>query len=152
LKPKESYIKELESEIESQKAILNNFYENSKKILENIYNYLNKYILIEKTFLNRYKSNIHNFQLLQNIRNRSIFFDNAIFQELKNFKDVQKDENKLNNLIKILENMKNIYKIKEKQTQAQENKNSTNQLKIIYKIEAPNLLNREVKIFDSVFV
>ena len=28
LKPKESYIKELESEIESQKAILNNFYEN----------------------------------------------------------------------------------------------------------------------------
>ena len=152
LKPKESYIEEIKNEIESQKTILNNFYENSKKILENIYNYLNKYILIEKTFLNRYKSNIHNFQLLQNIRNRSIFFDNDIFQDLKRFKDDQKDENKLGNLMKILEKMEKVYINKKNKTQVQENKNSTNQLRIEYKIKDPNLLNREVKIFDSVFV
>ena len=152
LNPKESYIKEIENEIESQKTILNNFYENSKKILENVYNYLNKYILIERTFLNRYRSNVRNFQLLQNIRNRSIFFDNAIFQDLKRFKDHQKDEDKLNDLIKILENMKKVYINKEEKTQPQQNNNSTNQLTIKYKIENPNNLNRNVKIFDPVFV
>ena len=132
--------------------ILNNFYENSKKILENIYNYLNKYILIEKTFLNRYRSNAYNFQLLQNIRNRSIFYDNDIFQDLKRIKDAQKDENKLVNLINILESMKKMYINKEKQTKAQKNDKSTNKLTIKYKIEKPNPLNRDVKIFDSVFV
>jgi len=152
LKPKDSYIEEIKAEIESQKTILDNFYENTKKILENAYNYLNKYILIEKTFLNRYINNIINFQLLQNIRNRSIFFDNSIFQDLEQFIDEQKEENKLDSLKYIIDKMRKIYKKEEKPTIVQQNSHSTNQLIIKYKIIEPNSINKNVKIFDSVFV
>ena len=153
LKPKESYIKELENEIENQKVILKNFYENSKKILDEICNYLNKYIFIEQTFLNRYKSNTHNYQLLLNIKNKSFFYDNIIFRDLKEFNDDKKEnQNKLNSLIKILDNMKNCIKKEEKPITIQQNNNSTNQLTIKYKIKEPNHINGEVKIFDSAFV
>ena len=152
LNPKEDYIKKIEDEIKLQKENLNDFYENSKKILENIYNYLNKYILIEKTFLKRYRSNVRNFQLLQNIRNRSIFYDNDIFHDIKQFKDEKKDEKKLKDLIEILKKVQTIYINKEVKIQPQQNINSTNQLTIHYKIEEPNPINRNVKIFDSVFV
>ena len=153
LKPKDNYIEEIKAEIDSQKAILDNFYENSKKILENVYKYLNKYIIIEKTFLNRYKKNEINFQLLQNIRNRSIFFDNTIFQDLNKFNDEQKEDKKLNSLKMILEKMKNVYKKEEeKPISNQKNNGSTNQLTIKYKINNPDAINRNIKIFDPIFV
>jgi len=153
IKPKESYIQEIENEIENQKVILNNFYEISKKILENIYNYFKKYIIIEQTFCNRYKSNALNFQLLQNIRNRSFFCDNFISQDLKEFNDDKKDlEIKLDSLIKIFEKMNKVYKKEEKPKIIQQNNNSINQLTIKYKIKEPNFINRSIKIFDSVFV
>ena len=153
LKPTECYIKEIENEIENQKINLNNFYENSKKILDQIYNYLNKYIIIEKTFLNRYRSNVYNYQILLNIKNESLFYDNIIFQDLKEFNDDKKGlENKLNILIKIIENMKRINKKEEKPIIFQQNSNSTNQLTIKYKIKERNPINRDVKIFDSAFV
>ena len=153
LKPKGEYIKEIENEIESQKIILKNFYDNSKKILDDIHNYLNKYILIEKTFLNRYKSNILNFQLLQNIRNRSLFYDNIIFQDLKDISNDKKDlKIKLDSLIKVFGKMKNIYIKEEKETPIQQNNENKNKLTIEYQIKDPNIINRKVKIFDSVFV
>ena len=153
LKPKGEYIKEIENEIESQKIILKNFYDNSKKILDDIHNYLNKYILIEKTFLNRYKSNIFNFQLLQNIRNRSLFYDNIIFQDLKDISNDKKDlKIKLDSLIKVFGKMKNIYIKEEKETPIQQNNENKNKLTIEYQIKDPNIINRKVKIFDSVFV
>jgi len=153
LKPKGEYIKEIENEIESQKTILKNFYDNSKKILDDIHNYLNKYILIEKTFLNRYKSNILNFQLLQNIRNRSLFYDNIIFQDLKDISNDKKDlKIKLDSLIKVFGKMKNIYVKEEKETPIQQNNENKNKLTIQYQIKDPNIVNRKVKIFDSVFV
>ena len=153
LKPQQSYIKEIENEIERQKSILDSFYENSKKILENIYKYLNKYLLIEKCIYNRYKNGVYNFQILQNIRNRSIFFDNSIFQYIKQFEDNKENiEKQFDNLKEILLKMKEIYKKEDKRTPIQQNNNSTNQLEIKYKIQDPNLLNRQVKIFDSVFV
>ena len=125
--------------------------------MENIYNYLNKYIIIEKTFLNRYKSNGHNYQLIKNITNKSLFYDNIIFQDLKEFNDDKKDlENKSNNLIKIIEKMKRINKKEEKPIIFQQNNNSINklinQLTINYKIKEHNSINKEIKIFDSVFV
>ena len=155
LKPKEEYIKELEKEIVKQQKILNNFYESSKKILDDIHNYLNKYIIIEKTFLNRYRSNVYNFQLLQNIRNRSLFYDNIIFQELKEFGDDKKDLDlkiKLDSLINVFGKMKNIYAKEKKETPIQKNNENKNQLIIKYQIKDPNNINRKVKIFDSVFV
>ena len=121
--------------------------------MENIYNYLNKYIIIEKTFLNRYRSNVYNYQILLNIKNESLFYDNIIFQDLKEFKDDKKDlENKLNNLIKIIEKMKRINKKEEKPIIFQQKSNSSNQLTIKYKIKERNPINRDVKIFDSAFV
>ena len=153
LKPKEEYIKDIEKEINKQKTILKNFYDNSKKILDDIHNYLNKYILIEKTFLNRYRSNVLNFQLLQNIRNRSLFHDNIIFQDLEVISDDKKDlKIKLDSLKKVFDKMKNIYVKEEKETPIQQNNENKNQLTIKYQIKDPNIINRKVKIFDSVFV
>ena len=151
LKPKNSYIEEITKEVEKQTNILSQFVESSEKILIDVINsikdYINKYIKIENTLLNRYKNNFINFQLLQNLRNKKLFYDNDIFNKLSYFNNSAN----INNLIKIyklINDAKNVEQPKEAQPK---DINIKNQMNIKYKIPQKNI-NRKVKIFDSIFV
>ena len=160
LKPKDNkYIKNIIKEVEEQKKILNLFVENSKKLFDNILDeiekYINKYIIIEKTLLNRYKKNTINFQLLQNIRNKKLFYENPIFNILQGFnnfddindKDISKKLDLLNNLYKKINSIKK----DKKSTQDIPKINSKNEMTIKYKIIEKGI-NKSVKLFDSIFV
>ena len=151
LKPRNIYIEEITNEVEKQKNILSKFVENSEKILIDVINsikdYINKYIKIENTLLNRYKNNFINFQLLQNIRNKKLFYDNDIFKKLSIFND----NTNINNLTKIYEIIRKAKNVEQPKEAQPKDINIKNQMNIKYKIPQKNI-NRKVKIFDPVFV
>ena len=157
LKPKEKYIKDITEEVENQKKIVNNFIEKSLKIFNNILKsikkYINKYISIENTLLNRYNNESLNFQLLQNIRNRNIFYDNIF---LKTLKSINNNDEKLNNidyLKKVLQiyNYINSANNPEKINEDLPRIFSRNEMTMKYIVKEKGI-NKKVKLFDSVFV
>ena len=154
LRPKNDYIKSIKNEIEKQKETLSKFIEKSKKILKDILeetnNYISKYIRIENTFLNRYnnKDKAYNFQLLQNLRNRKIFFENILFQELEKFNNESENLEYLKRIFNLIRNAKREVKPKEDQPKDSKIKNI---LEIKYNI-GQKKINRDVRIFDSIFV
>ena len=157
LTPKNDYIEKITKEVENQKKILSSFIEKTRKLLTDIIDefeeYYNNYILIENTLLNRYKNNFVNFQLLQNLRNQKLF-------EISIFKDLQEKTNSINKS-NALNTLYNLYKVvfevkkdKPKEEQPKPNNNINIKLKINYKVpqKPTKPINRNVKIFDSVFV
>ena len=162
LTPKADYIEKIKQEVENQKKNLSTFVEYSKQLLNDAINeiekYINSYILVENTLLNRYQNNFRNFQLLQNLRNRSIFYENNIFKYLENYNNPKDLKDSLNVSHFRLISLTNLYKsitTAKKVEQPKEDKpampNLKNSASIIYKIPE-KAINRNVKLFDSIFV
>ena len=155
LKTKEEYIDKISKEIEIQKEALNKFIEFSKKVLDEIIkeinSYINNYILIEKTLLRRYKNKSWNFQLLQNIRNNKLFYNNSIFNDLK-VTDVEKKNNE-DALEKISQIFMKINNVKKSALKRKSNPtiNTKNEMTIYYEIKEKGE-DKRVKLFDSIFV
>ena len=156
LKPKEDYIRNLNQEVEKQKKVLDEFIKNLEKLFDDIKNeiktYVNDYILIEKTLLNRYNKNSVNFQIIQNIRNKKIFYENTIFKSLNDFNGIDKSN--------MLDSLKNIYSIyykiditkkEQKIIEDLPKAKSQNEMTIKYKFNKDRI-NKNVKLFDSIFV
>ena len=162
LTPKADYIEKIKQEVENQKKILSSFVENSKQLLNDAINeiekYINSYILVENTLLNRYQNNFRNFQLLQNLRNRKIFYENNVFPILANYNNPKDIKTSLNITHFRLTNLANLYRsicTAKKEEQPKEDKptmpNLNNSVTITYKIPGKEI-NRNVKLFDSIFV
>ena len=153
LTPKNDYIEKITKEVENQKKNLSSFIAKTKKLLTDILNeieeYYNNYILIENTLLNRYKNNFVNFQLLQNLRNIKLF-ENPNFNKFTKNDSIKKDG--------ILSEIHTIYnsikKVKaENKPKEDEPKSIFKNNKIIIKYKIPKkAINRNVKLFDSMFV
>ena len=160
LNPKDDYIKNIQKEVDEQKKNLTKFINNSKKALDDIIreieNYLNNYILIEKTLLKRFNDKSINFQLLQNLRNKSLFYDNKILNTIKEYNDKDKDKDEINN-IETLKRMYDLYtninkaKNESKVVESKEESNKMNEMIINYSIKE-NGVNKRIKMFDSIFV
>ena len=160
LRPKDNYIEKITKEVEEHKKSLNNFIDNSKKLFDNIMieveDYINKYIILEKTLLNRFKNNSINFQLLQNLRNKKLFYENNIFKYLQTFNKFNNENNNdnINNLNYFISNVYRPIINAKKDVKPQEEApkvNSKNEMTITYKVKEKGI-NKFVKLFDSVFV
>ena len=159
LRPKDDYIKEISIEVEKQKKNLTKFINNSKKAFEDIIKevetYFNDYILIEKTLLKRYKEQSLNFQLLQNLRNKSLFYDNSIFKQLKEFngqdRDVPNDFETLKRISNIYEKITRAKISNDKKEKNRKPPNQIGEMIINYSIKEKGI-NKIVKLFDSIFV
>ena len=162
LKPKEEYVDKISKEIERQKEALNKFLDFSRKVVDEVINevnnYINNYILIEKSLIRRYKNNSRNFQLLQNLRNNKLFYNNTFFNDL-----IVTDMEKLNKL-DALEKISHLYSkinnakrdgmksdLKSNINIPKNEKDNKNEMTITYQIKEIGL-DKKVKLFDSVFV
>ena len=158
LNPKDDYINNIKKEVEEQKKNLTNFIKNAKKALDDIIKevetYLNNYILIEKTFLKRFAEKTVNFQLLQNLRNKSLFYDNTILNRIKEFNNIDKDTpNNIETLKRLSAFYNNIIKAKNSDNIIENAivTNKKNEMTIKYSIKEKGI-NKKIKLFDSLFV
>ena len=121
------------------------------KIIED---YANNYIKIENTLIKRFESYFWNYQLLRNLKNKSLF-KNEIVNVLKNkmnsnFKNKVDTINDICSKIQDSQNIKN-YKKVSSHNYAQANQGKQNSMDITYKIDN-NPIDRKVRLFDEVFV
>ena len=113
---------------------------------------LNSYILIEKTLIKRYDDGFKNFQLLRNLTNENIF-TNSIFEKLEKHSvpdeqvEISKKLDFLNKMyVKIIGLKKG-----EVNMSTEIKSDGKHSIKIEYQIPA-NPINRNVKLFDKVFI
>ena len=157
LKPKLEDIKQFKENIESQKNILKNFLDAYRKLFDDMINtvesYLNSYILIEETLLSRYKNGFMNFQLLRNLRNKKIFnfsLFKKIEEKLNKAKDTWFKINIINDIYttikynEIEENFKAKQKVLENP--------GYNKIELKYRIDEIKRINKNIKLFDPIFV
>ena len=155
IKVQKSEVEKLSSKIEEQKKNLQNFLKKAREELEDrlkiIEDYANNYIKIENTLIKRYESYFWNYQLLRNLKNKSLFQNEVtnklkeLLNSYKNFDDIFPKINKICSVIK----------------DAQKKKNSSEHLidksikytaKIKYKIYEEKPIDRRVRLFDEIFV
>ena len=154
LKPRTEDIKDFWEKIEKQKTNLKKFMDYYKKLFEDmitkVESYLSSYVLIEELLIKRYKENLLNFQLLRNLNNQKIFNISLYDKILKRQDKLKNEDEKFSHLYKIystiIKNTKN------------ENKNKTlknpekNKIILNYKINETNSINKNIKLFDPIFV
>ena len=157
LKPKDKeYISDIKKEIQRQINVVNNFIDTSRKIcndiIKEIESYIGKYILIEKTLVKKYKEGMHNFQLLQNLRNKKLFYENYIFRKLNslNLSDKTNNLELLNMIYDIYDNVCNVRSSKNP-IEERPKYSTQNEMTIKYVVKEKGI-NKKVKLFDSIFV
>ena len=113
---------------------------------------LNSYVLIEKTLIKRYDDGFKNFQLLRNLTNENIF-TNSIFEKLEKHSvpdeqvEISKKLDFLNKMyVKIIGLKKG-----EVNMSTEIKSDGKHSIKIEYQIPV-NPINRNVKLFDKVFI
>ena len=169
--PNQQDVKKSEEILEKHKTYLENFVvsikETFQKMIEKVESYARSYILIEQSLINRYNFNINiikdssemmwNFQLLRNLSNKSLF-ENDLFNKLEQIYQTKEYDDKLDGFIKIYKNINNpkgkVYKLDtiEKNEEQIPNDSKDEEISIIYKIKEPNSINKNIKIFDPIFV
>ena len=157
LKPKDDYIEKIDKEIKEQKKNLDKFIKDSKKAFEDIIkeveSYLSKFIYIEKTLLKKYKDKSLNYQILENIQNKKLFYNNTFLNKIKEFNGLNKDNlNTFKTFERISDIYNNIIKAKNSKKINEEPKIITkNEMILHYSFNEKNI-NKRIKIFDSIFV
>ena len=158
--PSEDDIKELSRKVETHKEQFKNFISSTKelfnKMITTVESYINSYILIESTLIKRYKEDKkRNFQLIRNLGNENIF-DNALFKDLENPPNKDKDPKDPNNPFEKIKFLNKLYSrinnIKKKEEKKGLDANTKNKIVIKYEIKNPNQNNRKVRILDEIFV
>ncbi len=158
----------MEENADEQNKILIDFIENARllfdKIINTIDNYLNSHIMIQKTIIRRFKAKQFNYQLLKNLKNKTLF-ENDLFKEMKLLNDQLdikeeiekkfKEPNFIDKQVNLIFNQ--IYTPINEAIQAGEKKENEktyahgNKATILYEIPGKQF-DRRVKLFDPVFV
>ena len=162
------YVRDFEENADEQNIILINFIENVRllfdKIINTIDNYLNSHIMIQKSIIRRFKAKQLNYQLLKNLKNKTLF-ENDLFKEMKLINDQLdikeeiekkfKESNFIDKQVNLIFNQ--IYTPINEAIQAGEKKETEktyahgNKATILYEIPGKQF-DRRVKLFDPVFV
>ncbi len=157
IKVKKTEIEKLSSEIEKQKKNLLDFITKAREELEEklktIEDYANNYIKIENTLIKRYESYFWNYQLLRNLKNKSLF-QNEVTNKLKEILNSYKNLDEI--FPKINEICTDIKKAQKKKNSDKHShsidKSIKYKAKIKYKIYEEKPIDRRVRLFDEIFV